>query len=216
MSFVKELEEKMALERRKLLETVLDYLHSAGVDAHLSDETSTDVYGNIINEPVIRIKGRNIDNIRVTSSDFFGCGMPETISRFHYEVSLDKRLDSEMVKQLEAKIDYKRENKKLGIFGGEVTGVHWTGEELADLLNGDNDISGVLFGCCKSPGNPEFQVRLKTLNIVEIQGPRFADLWRIQEMFKRGVKEGFEECVFGFKTADRIAGHVKSVAGAHL
>ena len=206
----------MALERKKLLEAVLDYLHSVGAEAHLSEDPVQDVYGNTINEPVIRITGRNIDSIRVTSSDYFGCGMPETISRFHYEVSLGKKPDGEMAKQIDTRIEYERDNKKFGIFGGEITGVRWSGGKLADLLNADKDISGVLFGCCKSPGNPEFQVRLKTLNTAEIQGPRFADLWRIQEMFKRGIKEGFEECVFGFKTADQIAGHIKDLTTAHV
>jgi hypothetical protein len=213
MSFVKELEEKIALERRKLLETVLEYLKSMGVDTHLAEESVSDVYGNSVNEPVVKITGKNIDSIRVSSSDYLGCGMPETISRFHYEVSIGKKLDSEMVKQIGTRIEYERENKKLGIFGGEITGIHWAGGKLADLLNSDEDISDVLFSCCRSPGNPEFQVRLKTLNKAEIQGPRFADLWRIQEMFKRGVKEGFEECVFGFKTADKIAGHIRDLAG---
>ena len=110
MSFVKELEEKMALERKKLLEAVLDYLHSVGAEAHLSEDPVQDVYGNTINEPVIRITGRNIDSIRVTSSDYFGCGMPETISRFHYEVSLGKKPDGEMAKQIDTRIEYKRDN----------------------------------------------------------------------------------------------------------
>jgi hypothetical protein len=214
MSFVKELEEKMAMERRKLLETVLDYLRSVGANAHLSEEATADVYGNTINEPVIRITGRNIDNIRVTSADYLGCGMPDNISRFHYEISLGKKLDSEMVRQIGTRIEYERGNKTLGLFGGEITGIHWTGGKLADLLNGDKDIYKVLLDCTKSPGNPEFQIRLKTLNTVEILGPRFADLWRVQELFERGVKEGFEECVFGLTTADKIAGHVKDLAGA--
>lgn len=214
MSFVKELEEKMAMERRKLLETVLEYLHSVGVDAHLSEEAVNDVYGNNINEPVIRITGRNIDSVRVTSADYFGCGLPDNISRFHYEISLGKKLDSEMVKQIGTRIEYERDNKTLGLFGGEISGIHWTGGKLAELLNGDKDISKVLLDCCRSPGNPEFQVRLKTFNKAEIQGPRFADLWRVQEMFERGIKEGFEECVFGFKTADKIAGHVKDLVNA--
>ena len=215
MSFVKELEEKMAIERRKLLETVLEYLHSVGVDAQLSEEAAADVYGNTINEPVVKITGRNIDSIRVTSSDYFGCGMPETISRFHYEISLGKKLDSEMVKQIGTRIEYERENKKLGLFGGEITGIRWTGGELAELLNGDKDIYSVLLDCSRSPGNPEFQVKLKTLNTAEILGPRFADLWHIQEMFKRGIEGGFEECVFGFKTADKIAGHIRDLTKTH-
>ena len=211
MSFVKELEEKMALERRKLLETVLNYLHSIEVEAQLSEGAVADVYGNTFNEPVIRITGRNIDSIRVASADYFGCGLPDNISRFHYEVSPGKKLDSDTARQIGTRIEYERDNKKLGLFGGEITGIRWTGGKLADLLNGDKDIHSVLFDCCRSPGNPEFQVRLKTPNMVEIQGPRFADLWRIQEMFERGIKEGFEECVFGFRTADKIAGHVKDI-----
>jgi hypothetical protein len=211
---VKELEERMAMERRKLLETVMDYLHSQGVDAKLAEEAAADVYGNAISEPVIRITGRNIDSIRVTSADYFGCSLPENISRFQYEISLEKKLDGETVRKISTRIEYERENKTLGLFGGAITGTHWTGGKLADLLNRDKDISSVLLDCTRSPGNPEFQVQMKTLDMAEILGPRFVDLERIKEMFKRGVKEGFEECVFGFKTSDKIAKHVRDLVSA--
>jgi hypothetical protein len=204
----------MAMQRRNLLETVLDYLHSVRVDAHLIEEPEPDVFGTTINEPVIKLTGRNIDAIRVTSADYFGCSAQDSISRFHYEISLGKKVDSEMVREIGTRIEYQKENKTLGLFGGAITGIRWTGGKLADLLNNDKDISDVLLDCTKSPGNPEFQVQLKTLNTAVIMGPRFADLQRIQDMFKRGVKEGFEECVFGFKTSDKIAGHVKNLVDA--
>ena len=203
----------MAMERRKLLEIVADYLRSVEVEAQPGEEDALDVFRNIVKEPVIRITGRNIGSIRVTSSDYFGCSMPDNISRFRYEVPLGKKLESEMIREIGARIEYERDRKKMGLFGGEVTGVRWTGGKLAGLLDGDKEISRVLLYCAKSPGNPDFEVKMKYPDTAEILGPRFADLWRIKELFERGLKEGFEECVFGFSTCDRIAGHIKEFAG---
>jgi hypothetical protein len=211
MSFVKELEERMAMERRKLLEIVADYLHSVEVDAHLDEEEAADVYGNIIKQPVIKVTGRNLDSIRIISADYFGCALPDDIARFQYEIPLEKKADTEIIRQMPARIEYERDKKTLGLFGGTITGIHWTGDKLADLLNRDSELSGILFHCTGSPGNPEFEVKMKSLNAVEIRGPRFADLQRISMMFTRGIKEGFEECVFGFKTADKIAGHIRTL-----
>jgi hypothetical protein len=188
-----------------------DYLGSIAVEAQLEDEGVADVYGNIIKQPVINVTGRNIDNVRIISADYFGCALPDDVARFQYEISLENKVDVEMVRRIGVRTWYERENKKLGLFGGTITGVRWTGGQLSELLNRDSDISDILLHCARSPGNPDFEVMMKSLNTAEIRGPRFADLQRIKSMFSRALQEGFEECVFGFKTADRIAGHVRAM-----
>ena len=211
MGLVRELEVKRAIERRQLVEAITNYLRSLEVDAIPGEESSKDMFGETSNEPVIHLKGQSADRIRLISTDYISCGIPGSVSRFQYEVFFDQKFTHKSSQQIGARTKIIKEKKALGLFGGEVAGISWIGGELADLLNHDSDISNVLLDCAKSPGNPEFRIQTKSPSTVEIQGPRFAEPERIMDLFSLGVKEQFENCVFGFKICDRIAKHVREL-----
>ena len=214
MSLVIELEAKRAIERQQLFEAMSNYLRNLGIDSILATEPSTDSFGGTINEPVIKLKGQNVDRIYLTSTDYISCGVQGSVSRFIYDIVLEKKLTGKAGKLLEAKTKSIKEKKLVGLFGGLVVSINWVGRDLADLLNHDSYISKVLLDCAKSKGNPEFRVQVKLPFTSQIIGPKFAEPQRIIDLLTFGSKEQFEECVFGFKICDRIAEHVRQLVGA--
>ena len=212
MSLVRELKAEKAIERQQLLNTITKYIGSLGVDALLVEESSTDNFGGTINELVIRLKGKSIDRIRLNSMDYISCGVLSSVSRFHYEVFLDKKLTRNYTRQIRAKTKSIKEKKTLGLFGGKVIDINWVGQDLAELLNHDSEISKVLLDCTKALGNPEFQIRAKSPSTVEILGPRFVEPQRIMDLLAVGKMGQFEECIFEFNICERIAKHVRELA----
>jgi len=213
MSLVEELEEKRAIERQQLFEAMSSYLRSLGIDSILATEPSMDIFGGTINEPVIKLKSQNVDGIHLTLTDYVSCGVQGSISRFIYDIVLEKKLTGKTGKLLEVRTKSIKEKKLVGLFGGQVVSINWVGRDLADVLNHDSDIARVLLDCAKSKGNPEFRVQVKLPFTVKIIGPRFAEPQRIIDLLTLGSKERFEECVFGFKICDRIAKHVRQLVG---
>jgi len=214
MSLVRELEAKRTIERQRLFEAMSNYLRNSGIDCILATEPSTDSFGGTINEPVIKLKGRNVDGIHLVSTDYISCGMQGSISRFVYDVVLEKKLTGKTGKLLKVKTKSIKEKKLAGLFGGQIVSINWIGRDLAELLNNDSYLSKILLDCAKSKGNPEFQVLVKMPLTVEIIGPRFVEPQKIIELLTLGSKEQFEECVFGFKICDRIAKHIRQLVGS--
>ena len=212
MGLVRDLEAKEAAERRKLLEATLSYLQNLRIDARLIEEPAMYQFGMDINESVIQIKGQNINHIRLNSADFVSCGVMGSISRFQYEVTLDKKLTHKSSQQIRARTKSVKEQKKLGLFGGRITGVNWIGKGLAELLNSDNEISKILLACARAGGEPEFKVQTKPPSSIDILGPRFIKPQRIMDLLAADSKERFEECIFGYKICDRIARHARELA----
>ena len=196
MGLVRELEAKKAIERRQLVQAVMSYLHSLSVDAFPVEDTSTDRLGGAISEPVIQLNGQSINRIRLASTDFISCGIMGSVSRFHYEILLDKKLARKSNQQIRAKTKSIKEKKSLGLFGGRVVGINWVGRDLSELLNHDSNISKILLNCTKSLGEPEFRIQTKSPYTVEILGPRFIEPQRIIDLLAIESKERFEECVF--------------------
>lgn len=213
MGLVRELEAKKTAARWKLLEKARDYLSGSGIKAVLADEPTTDIIGRPTTEPVLRLSRGNIDNIQLLSTDYLSCGMAGGVSRFQYEVRADKELGHELEKKLKAKIKLVKENKTLGLLGGKVTGVTWTGGELADLLNSDSEIAGKILDCVESRGNPDFKILATGPSSVSILGPSFYDAEKIDPVFESGGSEKLGDCVFGFKICDRIAGYIRELIG---
>ena len=212
MSLVRELEARKVIERRQLFEAITNHLRNLGVDASLVEESSMDNFGGTVREPIIELKGRSIDRIRLASTDYLSCGILASVSRFHYEVFLDKKFTRKFSKDIRAKTKSIKDKKSLGLFGGTVVGINWVGQDLAELLNHDSEITKVLLDCIKSTGKPEFQVQTRSTSTVEILGPRFAEPQRITDLLTLGAKERFEECIFGFKICERIARHIRELA----
>jgi len=211
MSLVRRLEVERVVTRRRLMEKAGNYLSASGTGATLDEEPATDIMGMSTSEPVLRLNGHNFDSIRVLSSDYLSCGMAGGISRFQYEVRAGSEIGHQLDKKLKAKVKLVKENKAFGLLGGKVTGVTWTGGELADLLNSDGEISGKLADCAESRGNPDFQVIVTGPSTVTILGPSFADMDKIEELFESGAMGKHENCIFGFKICDRIAGHIREL-----
>ena len=61
MSLVRELESKRAIEKKQVIEAVIQYLCSIGTDVVQVEESTTDMFGANIIEPVIQLKDENIE-----------------------------------------------------------------------------------------------------------------------------------------------------------
>lgn len=146
-----------------------------------------------IDEPVIQVKGQSINRILLASTNFISCGIMGSVSRFHYEVLLDKELSRKSRQQIHAKTKSVKDKKSLGLFGGRVVGINWVGHELAEILNHDSDITQILLDCTKSLGDPEFQIQTGSPSTVEILGPRFTEPQRIMDLIAAESKEWFEK-----------------------
>ena len=115
MGLVRELEAKRATERQKLAEAIRNYLTGLGVKAVLVEEPAIGNFGGDINQSVIQLKGCSVDKIRLTSADYISCNIVSSISRFEYEVFIDKKLTRELSQRLGAKTKVVKEKKKLGL-----------------------------------------------------------------------------------------------------
>ena len=208
MSLVRELEEKRVAERRQLMEAMAAYLRSQHIENELIDEPGTSVFGSPITETAIQLKNSKINTIRLISNDYMTCGVSGSVSRFQYQIISSKQLGSDSVKHLSAKTKTVKDKKVLGLFGGDIVNLKWVGNGLASQLNTDSEIAGMLVKCAKSWENVEFQIQSKPPEVIEIYGPSFSDMARIQKLYDTGQKNTVENCVFGFKICDRIAIHI--------
>jgi len=191
---------------------MLSYLHSLGMDALLVEEATVDRFGMNINEPIIQLSGQSINRIRLASTDFISCGIMGNVSRFYYEVLLDKELSRKSSQQIHAKTKSIKDKKSLGLFGGRIVGINWVGHELAEILNHDSEITEILLDCTKSMGDPEFQIQTELPSKVKILGPRFTEPQRIMDLLAAESKERFERCVFGYGICDKISKHIRELA----
>ena len=206
-----ELEEKNAKERKELMHYLLDYLKRREINATIKQESSINPLGMRISESIIHLTDQNINNIRITGLGSGGCGLPGNIMRFQYEINLDKKLSSEDIKNIKASTQIIKEGKLMNLFGGEIVGIEWKGKRLANILNQDNSITDDLMRCVKSWSSLEYQIEAATPFNINIIGPRFTDPRKIAQIYKSGIKEEIECCVFGYKTVDRIAVHIKEI-----
>ena len=207
---MRELEAKNAIERKQLMQSLFDYLSQTGIKAELQQEPATNLLGMSVLEPVIQLKEQNLNRIRLVGMDSGGCGVPGDILRFQYEIHLDKELSEEQMKDMSASTKVIKEGKVMNFFGGKVVGVKWVGQKLAEILNQDQSIADDLMKCVKSWSYMEFQIEAVSSRDVYITGPRFSDPGRITELYKSGMKEEIQCCIFGYKILEKIAKHIKT------
>ena len=207
---VRELEAKNAIARKQLMQALYDYLGQTGVKAELQQEPATNSLGMSVFEPVIQLKEQDLNRVRLVGMDSGGCGVPGDILRFQYEVHLDKELSAEQMKDISAATKVVKEGKVMNFFGGKVVGVKWTGQKLAEILNRDQSIADDLMKCVKSWSYMEFQIEAVSSSEVYITGPRFTDPERITELYRSGMKEEIQCCIFGYVTLKKIAKHIKT------
>jgi hypothetical protein len=208
MSSVVELEIEGANERKKLMEVFCKYLQESGVEAELTSEKVTTYYDLTINEPVAKIKGRNIDTIRLNGVGSGGCDVPGYILRFQYEIHPEKQIQDEKIGQLTAETRLIKEGKVIGFFGGQVTGVKWEGGGLADKLNQDQGLAASMLKCVKSQDHLEFQIE-GSPSAIYIAGPRFVGEEYLKQLYESGLKEELRNCLFGFTIVEKIAEQIK-------
>ena len=207
---VRELEEKNAIERERLMQSLFDYLSQTGIKVELQKEQTTGSMGMPVLEPVIQLKGQNLEKIRFVGADCGGCGVPGNILRFQYEVRLDKGLSVEQMKNVSATTEVIKEGKVMNSFGGKVVGVKWGGQRLAEILNQDQPILDDLVRCVKSWSYLEFRIEAVSSREVLITGPQFTNPGTIAELYRSGMKEEIQCCIFGYKTVEKIAKHIKA------
>jgi hypothetical protein len=93
----------------------------------------------------------------------------------------------------------------MNFFGGKVVGIKWIGQKLAEILNENQSIADDLMKCVKSWSYLEFQIETVSSRDVYISGPRFAAVGRIAGLYRSGIKEEIQCCIFGYKTLEKIA-----------
>lgn len=214
MSLVRELESKRAIEKKQVIEAAIEYLRSVGTEVVQGKESTTSMLGTNIIEPVIQLVNGDINLVRLISTDYISYRITGDFSRFQYEVSLNKKLTPALRQHIATVTKLIKGKKMLGLFGGEVIDINWVGRGLARLLNNDSEISRMLLECATSLKNLDFRIQVKSQTTVMILGPSFAERERITNLFKFGLKEPFEECVFGYKICNRIARHIKELVEA--
>jgi hypothetical protein len=211
MSSVVELEIENADRRKKLMAALFKHLGEIGVEAELTNEIVKNYYiGMTFQEPVVQVKNKNVNVIRLTGDSRDGCGVSGTILRFLYEVSFEKPLSQEIMAKIDTKTRLLKEGKIAGMWGGKVIGVKWEGKELAEKLNQETDLSEALLKCSKSWDSLEYEIRASPSQ-VEILSPRFVHPERITELFENELKNDDKCCLFGFQIIEKIAQSVRDL-----
>jgi hypothetical protein len=193
------------------MQSLFGYLSQAGIKAELQQEPAINLFGMSVLEPVIHLKEQNLNVIRLVGMDSGGCGVPGNILRFRYEIRLDKELSAEQIKDMSATTKVIKEGKVMNFFGGKVVGVEWSGKRLAGILNQDQSIADDLMRCVKSWSYLEFQIEAASPRDIYITGPRFSNPGTIAELYKSGIKEEIQCCIFGYATLEKIAKHIKAI-----
>jgi hypothetical protein len=207
LSSVKELETQNAADRKQLMLTLYKHLNQSGIDVELNSEAATNFLDMTFQELVIKVKNKNLNIIRLVGLDSDGCGVPGNITRFQYEVHLNKNISDEVIKKIDAETRLIKEGKIIG-FGGKVVGVNWVGNELAERLNNNTKLSESMLKCTKSWSHMEFTIQATSAR-VDILGPRFVEPLRIVELYETESKSDIECCLFGFQIVEKIAGQIR-------
>jgi len=209
VSSVLELEKRSAIERTRLIHSFSGYLDSIGIKAELTQEPKTGIFGASLVEVVILLKGLNINKIRLISMNSSSCGAPGDILRFQYEVHFDKALSAEQIKEIPAATKAIKEGKIMNLYGGKVVGITWIGQKLATLLNEDQSIHSDLLKCINSSNSMDFYIDVISGTNVNIIGPQFAGTEIITELYNNNTKKDIECCIFGYRTVEKIAEHIR-------
>jgi hypothetical protein len=205
LSSVTELEARNAGDRKQLIQAIFHYLGQSSIEANLIQEPVFDSLGVSIMEPAIQLKDQRIDSIRLIRAGRSGCGEAGEVLRFQYKIKLKEELPAEFITGIRARTKTIKAGKVLGLFGGKTVGVEWIGRELADVLNQDKEVSEVLLRCAQIWGEMELDIDATALSGIDIAGPWFVNPETIISLYTPGRSYEEQNCVFGYKTMDRIA-----------
>lgn len=190
------------------MQSVYDYLKKSGKEAELGEEQVYNQDGLLLNEQVIKMHNQPIQSLSLYVADGISCAVTGGILRFHYLIKLPGGFKTGEPGRLTAATRLVKENRVVGLFGGKITAVKWTGKELAEILNKDEELNRILLGCATTTGEIDFTIDTLGPDEVHIWGPRFSDPIRLSAQFKAMEGRKDHECIFCIDTIDRIARHI--------
>jgi hypothetical protein len=200
---VRELEIKNGIERKKLMQTIYGYLGTLQVQSMIIQEPDPDSTGADVTRSIIKLKGQRVNSIQLVKAKSFSCSSGEAL-RFQYRIQLAKELPRDLLSGLKTRVAPIKEGKILGLFGGKIVGVRWIGQRLADMLNRDPEISKTLLRCMQTWDVMEIEIEASSKEVL-ISGPWFTNPNTIISLYAPGKEYEEQNCVFGYKTIDRIA-----------
>ena len=205
MSSVRELETRNAVARKKLMQAVSHHLEKTGIKCRIIQEPDIDSLGISLLEPAIQLEGRRVDSIRLGRVRNSSCGDAGQVLRFQYKLKPEKEIPPEFIPALKARAEIIKEGKVLGLFGGKITGIKWTGQKLADILNRDSQVMDGLLPCAHLWGKLDIEISAVSSSEINIWGPWFANPDAVRDLITEGDNDEEQHCFFGFATAERIA-----------
>lgn len=202
---MRELEARNTVKRKKLMQAICQYLSQSGVKARLVQESALDLSGIANTETAIQLQEQRIDAIYLTHMSNIGCGENGEMLRFQYRIKMKKPLPPAIIPGLRARTKTVKTGKVLGLFGGKIAAVKWNGQELADILNRDMEVSDALLNCAQIWGEMEMNISPESLSEINIAGPWFVNPDTIIALYAPGRSYPEQDCVFGYRIADKIA-----------
>lgn len=199
-----ELEIKNASERKKLMQAISRYLETLHIQSLIIHEPDIDSSEAALAISGIQLKEQRISSIQLIKAKSFACTSGEAL-RFQYKIQLEKELPDGLLSRLKARMEPIKEGKFLGLFGGKVVGMRWAGQGLAETLNQDQGISQTVLRCMQIWDEMELEIEASAAREILIRGPWFTNPNTIISLYAPGKDYEEQNCVFGYKTVDRIA-----------
>jgi hypothetical protein len=208
---VRELEARNTAGRNKLMQTISNHLERSGIATAVIQKPAMDSFGEAETETILQLQEQRIESIRLFKMASAGCGDAGEALRFEYKLRLEKEIPVEILPALRSQTKTIKVGKLLGLFGGRVKEVKWTGQELADALNRDQEISKVLLKCSEIWGEVEITITAISSSEVLIYGPWFTNPTNIISWYFSNHNDGEQNCVFDYQTIDKIASRIQEV-----
>ena len=224
MSMFKKKDVAKEVKEDELINELCDHLQQIGINAKVVESGSPEDVGGLVTFALgnVKVEGRNLDlvqvgKISVSASDpklrpgqsgyTRERGQGSIRYDYHYVVRVK-------VAGLEPKLEaeFKPIEKRKGLFGKEVVGFQWKGGELAQKLNSDSDLKNMLLkeGLHRLLIKPEKEHQC--VRITPPTGPATfsIDFGRHPSIIGREALPTRE----AFEIYDKIAQHIRSIAGA--
>jgi len=201
----------MDAEKVRLLKSLTSYLHNRGITATLSKEPAPASLSLDRREQVVTVQGSNIDRIVVEASPYVSCGGRSDAYRFKYELALNTSLSPALIKQINTSMKPIRSRKANGLGTSAVIEVIWHGQELAERLNTDKELTGTLLEAAKQTDYPEIEIFAGTATVVTILGPWFSEPPHFLKSGNGTSAISGNDGLYRLETYERIAEHIKKV-----
>ena len=152
---VRELEQKRAIEKKEIARIMAVYLQSRDKEALLFEESIFDSCGGKTKESVIALKDDNLNEIRLLNTYY---GLSDNAYRFDYNIITDRPFTPDLKKAMDVKSKTVKANKQFGLLGGDIVDITWSGNELAQKLNGDTELSKMVIDSINNGGTADIRI----------------------------------------------------------